>query len=531
MAEVFTIDGAPLGVYRGFGNFGAASCPPGWAVKGNSCSAPRGAASPVGASLQRAVAALGKAVGDRVLASVKADGIVGPGTAAAVNRALVTYATNAPPALRTGRLTVFDVAKNASSLTSTISAASAGRGGKPVAPPAPVAKKTVTAVRPAIPPKVASAAASTPSACPAGWRTTPRGYCAGPAAMQLQAALRSAGQRITPDGVIGPGTAAAVRAVTGRNLTPAQVAQNAVALTAEVQAKSGKRVTATVPKMPTAPRTSAPRTASVRGTPIRKLQTAVRALGRAVDDRLLQLIAVDGILGPDTTNKVNLAMSKYVSANNALPIYRTGHLTQAQIGQFADTLASTITSEIMRRGAATPGDKLVVQAFEAGKKDVPFHEEGRVPEEIIQNPNLVKGDTARPTEAYQPEAQQQVAQTQIQQQTYAPAPQAQASFPSSGGGGGGGGEDYSSGGGGGGAAAAPEAAAPAPAPEAPGDVPGIPAKTGMSTGAKVGLALLTVGVVGAIAAVAMNKKKHGAHGDGPIAGALADGHSLRCHLE
>lgn len=115
MAEVFSIAGAYLGQQ--------APCPPGWQQTPNgNCGAPvatcpggmkvKGACrSPVAQNLQRALNTHG--------AALQVDGIVGPKTAGAVNRILPGL-PNAPKALGTGSLSVYDVARSAVAITAAL---------------------------------------------------------------------------------------------------------------------------------------------------------------------------------------------------------------------------------------------------------------------------------------------------------------------------------------------------------------------------------------------------------------------------
>jgi len=128
MSEVFSISGAPLGATN--------ACPTGWVQTPNgNCGGPgAGYRAPAAEVLQNAVNALGKLVGDKVLA-VTIDGVVGPLTVAAVNRALTRHVGSgqAPQALRTGSLTLVQVAQNATQLGGLI-AAEVGRRGGSIAP-------------------------------------------------------------------------------------------------------------------------------------------------------------------------------------------------------------------------------------------------------------------------------------------------------------------------------------------------------------------------------------------------------------
>ena len=144
MAEVFTISGP-----GGFGQ-AAASCPVGWQQTPNgNCGAPvsgcppemrfgTGACrSPAAISLQNALKALGKTVGDPALANLTVDGFIGPGTTGAANRAFTTHlgAGQATARFRTGVLTQSQVANEAALMASVVSAEVARRSGTVPAPP------------------------------------------------------------------------------------------------------------------------------------------------------------------------------------------------------------------------------------------------------------------------------------------------------------------------------------------------------------------------------------------------------------
>ena len=108
------------------GNCGApvADCPPGMRYKG-ACR------SPAAAELQNAVRALGHVVNDPVLKKVGIDGIVNGSTVVAVNRAFTMHigAGQAPADLRTGKLTLADLAGRAPVMTAAIAAEVVRRGG------------------------------------------------------------------------------------------------------------------------------------------------------------------------------------------------------------------------------------------------------------------------------------------------------------------------------------------------------------------------------------------------------------------
>lgn len=178
MAEIFSISGAGYSNgYNGhsgrssFGQPKPAPCPQGWQVTPNgNCGAPMASCpssaraagacrSPQALKLQTAVAALGRAVNDSALASLGADGFIGPATAAAVNRAFTAHigAGQATARFRTGAMTVAQVANEAELITGVIGAEVLRRGARlpaPVVtstPAAPGAKPLPTAFVPAMP--------------------------------------------------------------------------------------------------------------------------------------------------------------------------------------------------------------------------------------------------------------------------------------------------------------------------------------------------------------------------------------------
>jgi len=99
-------------------------------------------ASPTVKRLQQAVAVLGTRVKDAGL-KIKADGLVGPKTQAAINRALVAYVKNASANLRTGRLNGVQILQNAEALAKAVEEEIARRGAKPPARPTDAPKPGV----------------------------------------------------------------------------------------------------------------------------------------------------------------------------------------------------------------------------------------------------------------------------------------------------------------------------------------------------------------------------------------------------
>jgi hypothetical protein len=117
-----------------FGEFGA-SCPPGWVqTPHGNCGGPTPPAymNPLATNLQNALRALGRAVGgDAQLLAVSADGVIGPSTTAAVNRAFTTHIGpgQAGGVPRTGTITMFDVAAQIGPITTAIQNETVRRGG------------------------------------------------------------------------------------------------------------------------------------------------------------------------------------------------------------------------------------------------------------------------------------------------------------------------------------------------------------------------------------------------------------------
>jgi len=87
------------------------------------------------ASLQTALISLGRRVGDSSLTALVLDGLIGPKTTTATNRAFAMYISGAPANFATGTLSQSQVSTNASSLASYVNAEVQKRGGaaKPTA--------------------------------------------------------------------------------------------------------------------------------------------------------------------------------------------------------------------------------------------------------------------------------------------------------------------------------------------------------------------------------------------------------------
>lgn len=163
MTEVFSISGASFGA--------TTKCPVGFTASGSNC---KGSAA---VPLQSALKALGTAVGgDTSLTKLTVDGVVGPGTAAAVNHAFTVHigAGQAPENFRTGDLSIEDVAADAAQLTSLINAEITRRGGAlaptsalvPTSAPARAPLVPTTYLSPVLPTAMIPGVA--PSTAPAG---------------------------------------------------------------------------------------------------------------------------------------------------------------------------------------------------------------------------------------------------------------------------------------------------------------------------------------------------------------------------
>ena len=101
------------------------------------------------ASLQTALIALGQKTGDATLSALVLDGLIGPKTTAATNRAFAMYVQGAPANYATGTLTQAQVGSNAAALAQYISAEATRRGGA-VAKPATGIPVSKAAVLPAV---------------------------------------------------------------------------------------------------------------------------------------------------------------------------------------------------------------------------------------------------------------------------------------------------------------------------------------------------------------------------------------------
>lgn len=272
--------------------------------------------------MQAALKTLGSKVGDKVLTGIAADGIIGPKTATAVNKAITSYGIKAPKRLYTvGDLldaaVVEEIAKAVSDKAATVA--------KPV--PAASAKPTKS-----------------------------------PTMQRLQQAVVALGKKvkdaalvISADGIVGPKTVAAVNkalrvyattadpAVRTGRLLAAEIQMNAEKFAQAVETALTTRGAA-VPKKPA----DAPKGSTLRSPAISQIQQNLGQLGALVKDAGL-VVTVDGINGPKTAAAVNRALQKY--ANGAPASLRTGKLSTAQVTAQASSIVDALGKAIATRGA------------------------------------------------------------------------------------------------------------------------------------------------------------------------------------
>jgi hypothetical protein len=122
--------------------------------------------NPAVASLQAALVALGKGIGDNILSKIVVDGAMGPKTAAATNRALTVHlgSGQAPTNLRSGSLSQGAITGAAEQITSLITAEVARRGFAAPAAAKIVRPKAAVAARPAAAAPVAQLTPLVPAA-------------------------------------------------------------------------------------------------------------------------------------------------------------------------------------------------------------------------------------------------------------------------------------------------------------------------------------------------------------------------------
>lgn len=282
--------------------------------------APKGKKAPpaktaAATTLQAAIRSLGKRTNDSTLL-IKVDGLVGPKTRAATNRALTRYATEAPADLRTGKLTADQIRQKAAQIAVAIE--QAARDAKPTPQAAPEAQKPVVS------------------------KADVR---------RLQTNLRKLGEltndavlKIAVDGIVGPRTTAAASKAVGRKLTSSSVRLNAATLANDVEQVIVQKQSAPGPKPSAAPApvpTTTPRIAVAR------LQRALADLGTLLGDPVLK-IRSDGIAGPKTAAALNRAMQVYVKEK---PASMSQTLAPAQIAVMAEALATQLESELAQRRA------------------------------------------------------------------------------------------------------------------------------------------------------------------------------------
>jgi lysozyme family protein len=129
MSMILALNGVPMDAFGNFGEFGAASVPV--------------------AGLQTALANFGTKIGDASLKAITIDGLIGPETTAAANRALRQHigAGQAPQDLRTGVLTQAQVFTNAAQIAQLVNTEARRRGfgieAVPTTVKKPVVKKPV----------------------------------------------------------------------------------------------------------------------------------------------------------------------------------------------------------------------------------------------------------------------------------------------------------------------------------------------------------------------------------------------------
>lgn len=377
--------------------------------------------------LQVALAALGARVGDRTLAAVKADGVMGPKTAAAANLALSKFTPNAAPGLRTGKLSTGQITSQAGAIAMLIEAST----------------KTGAAVGPA---------AASPAASANDLRDLQQGLIA------LGTKFRDKVLAIKADGKMGPKTAAAVnRALvqyvptaplelrSGR-LTPAQILAQVspikAVVVATVNQRSGLAPGAFGPPSPPIPKT---------GNQVKDLQLAIAALSKVVKDTSLAIKA-DGVIGPKTVGATNKALKSY--ARVAPARFRTGKLTTLDVRNQADIFARILNDEIAGRGA----NPASAAAAAANAGALPPAEAAVIAEKAAASTEPADDGPPLPANI--------------------PGPKPAILAPDSGGGGGGG---APSSGGGGGDMPEPEAGADIPAPAAPGEEAPAPPPPSAST--------------------------------------------------
>lgn len=302
-------------------------------------------------ALQSAVRALGQAVKDKVLVIV-ADGVIGPKTVAAVNRAFKTHvnAVLFNEVSGVSGMTSAQVVANAPALTTAIAGFLKSKGIKATA--------TTTAAKPAT--------AKAPA------KTAPTRMSKSASVLRLQQAVRILGQQkgdkallIAADGLIGPRTVAAANRALQKYASAAPPEYRTGALTASQISTMAdnivpylhQTVDAKIPSRPSSSLTPVPDNAPKGKAAVAALQAALQSLGQSAGDSVLMAIVADGLVGPKTTGAVNRAFTQYVAAAYAPAQFRTGRLTNATVSSNAAKLADLVNREAVRRaGAASPDD-------------------------------------------------------------------------------------------------------------------------------------------------------------------------------
>lgn len=316
-----------------------------------------GAASATIKQVQTDVNTLNRLVG--VGGTLATDGLIGPATTAAVNKALAGYVTSAPATLRTGNLTSAQIVSNASAIALYLERTIAAHG-VPSAASLPAAA-------------AASAAVPATSSIPAN-----------PAQIKtLQAAIASLGAiigdtsiKLTADGVIGPATTAAVnRALTvhiGSGQAPAQfrtghltasdISYNIAALTTLVQREAARRQGVATGQTVTAAATGLYQ--NLTSPQVATLQNAVNQLAATVGDTSIK-VPVNSMVGPELVNAVNRIFTVHIGSGQAAAQFRTGKLTAADVLMQSPTLTSLILAEVSRRASASGSASAAAKAAAA----------------------------------------------------------------------------------------------------------------------------------------------------------------------
>lgn len=418
------------------------------------------------ATLQRALAQLALAKRDSALA-VGPNGVIGPKTVAAANRALVKYAVTAPSALRKGNLSAAQVVTNAGVIASYIAQAA-------------------RVVAPKVAPKAAPKVAARPVTKPPATKAAPKVTVVAVSKVdvkRLQTALRVLSPLvhdktllIGADGVIGPQTVAAVNKAfttvvaapanfrTGA-LTAAMIGASVKTLAQLAEAEVSVRRKAKVTKTPVPPAVKtplAPKRKPAGNPAVATLQQLLVQVGEKINDSVLRAVGVDGLIGPKTVTATNRALSKY--ATIAPKNVRTGKLTQAQVLRDLTVITGYLQKTV---AAGVPGvDKIPEQVSQqTPEMTPPGNDSSTMPDVEPYQPATAPASSVEAAKAKQAQEDPQAAEPTADLPPFPEAAAAAftpsaASSPSSGGG-------ASSGGGGGGSLtpAAADEKTPAPTEE------------------------------------------------------------------